>query len=63
MKRGITFEIPNEYGSLLGDLLEPIDITTFNWRVDDGDSYLVDDDNFEEALFSKDIIKGMNSKV
>ncbi|RJS59192.1 DUF2691 family protein [Bacillus sp. PK3_68] len=63
MKRGITFEIPNEYGSLLGDLLEPIDITTFNWRVGDGESYLVGDDSSEEALFSKDVIKGNELKI
>ena len=51
IKRGISFEIPNEYGSLLGDMLKPIDITAFSWRIGDGESYIVVDDKLDRELF------------
>lgn len=33
LNRGITFEIPNEYGNWLGKILEPLDMALFNWLV------------------------------
>ncbi|WP_035432110.1 DUF2691 family protein [Bacillus sp. UNC322MFChir4.1] len=54
MRRGIRFEIPNEYGSLLGEVLKPIDITVFSWRIGDGESYIVENDQLGKELFSED---------
>lgn len=54
MKRGISFEIPNKYGTLLGEVLKPIDTTVFSWRICDGESYIVVDDKLAEELFSED---------
>lgn len=53
MRRGVSFEIPNEYGSLLGDVLKPIDITVFAWQIGGGESYCVNNEQLEE-LFSED---------
>lgn len=39
MKRGIQFELPNEYGTFLGDILKPIDLPAFNWQIGSGESY------------------------
>lgn len=54
MKRGISFEIPNEYGTILGEVLKPIDTTVFSWRIGNGESYIVVDGELDEALFSED---------
>lgn len=39
MKRGIIVDIPNEYDNLLWKVLKPIDITLFDWRVENEESY------------------------
>lgn len=64
MRRGISFEIPNEYGSLLGEVLKPIVITTFNWRIGSGESYMVVDEQLDKELFSedRDVIKSAELK-
>ncbi|MGG3942132.1 DUF2691 family protein [Peribacillus psychrosaccharolyticus] len=54
MNRGISFESPNEYGTILGEVLKPIDTTIFKWRIGNGESYIVVDDELDEALFSED---------
>lgn len=51
MRRGINFEIPNEYGSFLWEVLKPINITEFNWRIECEESYLVEEDKLGELLF------------
>ena len=55
MKRGISFEIPNAYGSYLGEILEPFNMTAFNWYIGGEESYFVDDDTLGEPLFPKEI--------
>ncbi|MCZ8517462.1 DUF2691 family protein [Paenibacillus filicis] len=55
MKRGISFVIPNEYGSFLGEILEPFDITAFNWYIGGEESYYVDDGTLGEPLFPGEI--------
>ncbi|MGZ9586697.1 DUF2691 family protein [Paenibacillus marinisediminis] len=64
MRRGISFETPNEYGGLLGEVLKPIDITAFNWRIGSGESYMVVNDQLDKELFSedRDIIEGAELK-
>lgn len=54
LKRGISFEIPNEYGCLLGDALQPIDVKIYNWKIGDGESYKFLNGRLEEALFPED---------
>lgn len=56
MKRGISFEIPNERGSFLGEVLKPIDITAFSWQIGSGESYIAAkmDDELKEVLFPED---------
>lgn len=51
LKRGMTFTIPNEYGVFLGEVLKPIDITKFSWRIDTEDSNILVDGQKDEELF------------
>lgn len=61
MKRGISFEIPNKYGSFLYEVLQPCKITEFIWHIGGEESYLVEDDKLGEPLFTDKInwIKGL----
>jgi Protein of unknown function (DUF2691) len=61
MKRGISFEIPNKYGSLLGEVLKPIDITAFSWRIGNGELYIIVNNELDKELFSgdKEVIEGV----
>ncbi|MCI2256432.1 DUF2691 family protein [Domibacillus sp. PGB-M46] len=63
MRRGVSFDIPNEYGSLLGDVLKPIDITVFAWRIGSGELYRMENGQLKE-LFpeGKGIIGGVKIK-
>lgn len=47
----MTFTIPNEYGAFLGEVLKPIDITKFSWRIDTEDSNILVDGQKDEELF------------
>ncbi|MGG3518626.1 DUF2691 family protein [Bacillus pseudomycoides] len=66
MKRGISFQIPNKFGSFLGDVLKPIDISTFSWRVIPVESYLVVNNelDIDKDLFETDtkIMEGADLK-
>ncbi|MGE7604411.1 DUF2691 family protein [Peribacillus sp. NPDC097675] len=65
MKKGISFEIPNEYGTFIGEVLKPIDITVFSWRIGNGESYIIVDDELDEELFTEDkkVIEGAELKT
>jgi len=54
MQRGVSFKLPNEYGTFLGDVLKPIDIASFSWRIGDVESYQIIDNELCEALFPED---------
>ncbi|PQZ52792.1 MULTISPECIES: DUF2691 family protein [Bacillus] len=64
MKRGIFVDIPNEYTNLLWKVLRPVDITVFDWRVENEESYLVVRDGIGSELFSEDkkIMNGLELK-
>ncbi|WP_160042661.1 DUF2691 family protein [Paenibacillus sp. USDA918EY] len=47
MKRGITLKIPNEYGSFLSELLEPLEVSQYDWRIGGEESYLINDGDLE----------------
>jgi len=44
MKRGITYEIPNEYGSFIFDILEPLSSLDLLWYVGEQEIYKVEED-------------------
>ncbi|MFB5253511.1 DUF2691 family protein [Bacillus mycoides] len=64
MKRGITVDIPNEYDNLLWKVLKPIDITSFDWRVENEESYFILPDGLGPELFSEDnkVMSGLELK-
>ncbi|MGD2273982.1 DUF2691 family protein [Bacillus wiedmannii] len=64
MKRGISVDIPNEYDNLLWKVLKPIDITSFDWRVENEESYFILPDGLGPELFSEDnkVISGLALK-
>jgi hypothetical protein len=55
MKRGISFDIPNEYGSFLGEILKPFDMTAFNWYIGGEESYFLHDGTLGEPLFPEEV--------
>ncbi|HHT7152959.1 hypothetical protein BK718_06990 [Bacillus thuringiensis serovar andalousiensis] len=64
MKRGIFVDIPNEYSNVLWKVLNPIDITEFDWRVRDEESYLIARGELDEALFPEEpsVVEGLALK-
>lgn len=57
MKRGISFEIPNQYGKFLGEIVSPLDVASFNWGID-GESYTVEKGEIKEPLLPDEIMDG-----
>jgi len=55
MKRGISLEIPNEYGCFLAEILQPFEITEYDWLSGGEESYLVGDGELGELLFTGEI--------
>lgn len=57
--RGISFEIPNEYGEWLVNILKPIDCKKYNWFIVSGEEYKLQDNDLI-PLFPDDvsILKG-----
>jgi len=62
MIRGISLEIPNQKGNILSKVLQPINITEFNWSIGNGESYLVVNGQLDEDFFSQDV-KVMDGKL
>lgn len=57
MLRGITFEIPNNVGISLYDMLSDIDVVKINWYIEQGQSEVLTSDG-EEGFFTKSIYNG-----
>ncbi|MBV6716102.1 DUF2691 family protein [Paenibacillus chitinolyticus] len=51
MKRGISFLLPDPYGTPLADLLSPVELTAYNWLVDGVESYVLEEDGLGPPLF------------
>ncbi|WP_379154074.1 DUF2691 family protein [Paenibacillus sp. sgz5001063] len=51
MKRGITFEIPNEHGRVLGEILKPFDVASFHWYNGGEEAYFSRQNTLDEPLF------------
>jgi len=61
LKRGISFEIPDQYaGQLLAEILKPVNIKDFNWFIIGEESYLVVGKELDKPLFpeSTQVITG-----
>ncbi|TFB22904.1 DUF2691 family protein [Filobacillus milosensis] len=43
--KALSFQIPNEYGNYLGEILKPINMSKYNWWFDDVESYLKKTEN------------------
>lgn len=56
--RGIMFQIRNEYGKQLADLLVDIVDPTWVWFIDPVESYKVENDTLADPLFSDVIMDG-----
>ncbi|WP_346916923.1 DUF2691 family protein [Clostridium sp.] len=53
----VMFEIPNEYGNYLFDILEPLPVNCYQWLIDSDEIHLLDDNKFtNEFLFNEDRI-------
>lgn len=52
--RGISFEIPNEYGHWLANILKPIDCKKYNWLIGSGEEYKLRDNDLM-PLFPEDV--------
>ena len=65
MRRGISFEIPNDYGRFLGDVLKPIDINAYNWKIGIGESYKAVNGKLDGILFSdsQEAVTGIELKT
>ncbi|MFP4854720.1 DUF2691 family protein, partial [Paraburkholderia sp. BR14264] len=55
MNRGMSFEIPNEYGSFLWEVLKPFEITEYVWASGGEESYIVVNEELQEPLFPEEI--------
>ncbi|MEC0248026.1 DUF2691 family protein [Paenibacillus chitinolyticus] len=51
MTRGISFLLPDPYGTPLADLLSPVELTAYNWLVDGVESYVLEEDGLGPPLF------------
>lgn len=52
---GVKFQIPNEYGSYLYEILKFVPFNSYKWLIDNDEIHLVNDDEFTgEFLFNND---------
>ena len=54
---GVIFEIPNEYGKYLSEILEPLPVSLYDWVIDNDEIHLVDNDEFSNKfLFNENVM-------
>lgn len=54
-KRGVRFLVPNEYGHLLQDVLNTVDVERYFWHIDSDEIYISNDnEGIIDNLFSRD---------
>lgn len=59
MYRGIRFQISNEYGNFIADILEPVDSGNFSWRADfHTEIWKSVNGKLDEELFPNPIMNG-----
>ncbi|MCY7859479.1 DUF2691 family protein [Bacillus sonorensis] len=59
MRRGVSFQIPNEYGNYLWKILKPFNVGNYLWKMG-GESYFVIDGelDYEQFLLDNSVIEG-----
>lgn len=59
MNRGVSFQIPNEYGNFLWRILQPVEIANYRWQTS-GESYFVVEGELddEELFHDYEIVEG-----
>ncbi|QIW80128.1 DUF2691 family protein [Bacillus tequilensis] len=61
MKRGVSFQIPNEYGHFLWRILQPLEITHYKWQTSGESYFVVNGELGDEELFNDyAIVEGTN---
>ena len=56
---GITFEIPNDHGSYLADILKGMPFSDYKWLVDNDEIHMIKDNKITgEFLYNEEIISG-----
>ncbi|MGD6901565.1 DUF2691 family protein [Bacillus infantis] len=51
MKRGVTFEITNEYGWFLFEILLSLEASSFDWSIADEEAYFIENGELGRKLF------------
>lgn len=64
MKIGIKFQVPNEWGNLIENILYKIDLEKYIWGIEDDDVYIEDNTKNNGFLFpqEKNIFSGIEFK-
>lgn len=52
MYRGIRCRIPNNHGQILGNLLKPVDLTKYEWKLGSSEAYYVKEKGKFEDFFT-----------
>lgn len=59
MIQGVRFQIPNEHGRYIADILEPVDCSNYKWKVESStEIWKVANGKLGDELLSNDIIDG-----
>lgn len=56
MIRGIAFQLDNKYGNSLERMLQPLDVTLYDWYIGGDESYLVSGDQIIAPLFPDEVV-------
>lgn len=59
MNRGVSFQIPNEYGNFLWRILQPVEIANYRWQTSGESYFVVEGELVDEELFmTTQLLKG-----
>ncbi|WP_024371046.1 DUF2691 family protein [Exiguobacterium sp. ZOR0005] len=58
MRRGVSFKIPNAYGSYLSEILRPIEVERYTWLVGGEESYVVGNDGIDPLFQEPTVMEG-----
>lgn len=61
MIRGVQFEIPNEYGRFLGEILKRFNVEEHNWWIGGEESYILVDGELKELF--PGIVNNMDGRI
>lgn len=71
--RGIRCRIPNEHGQILGDLLKPVDLAKYVWKLGNSEAYFIKlkgqfedfftNDDYEQAIVGANLEKRFDQEL